>query len=146
MAALPDWPVFAINTPVRSVTSWASNMGATCGANVMACVAYAYVVGHTAAIPTPCSSRADGNPGSTSPTLRSGIKWVATNKCLRQQMLAHVINLHVPKEVRRFMRKTSRGHPCKMPPQLAQAAGEPEGSLQLLVHGRKSTQCAAVHA
>ena len=43
--ALPECPVSAIHPAVRSVTAWASIIGAAAGAKVIAFVASAYTVG-----------------------------------------------------------------------------------------------------
>ena len=79
LAALPNCPVSAIHTAVRSVTAWAASaIGAAAGARVMAYMSSAYPVGHTAAIPAPWGSSADGIPGKGGPTLRGRRRRVAT--------------------------------------------------------------------
>ena len=70
LAALPDWPVSAMETLVWSLTAWASTIGAVSGARAMAYVLSAYPVGHTAATPSPCGCTADGIPTKGGPTQR----------------------------------------------------------------------------
>ena len=60
---LPVWPVSAMHTALRSVTAWASAIGAAAGDRVMACVSSAYPVGHAATTSSPCGSKANGIPG-----------------------------------------------------------------------------------
>ena len=110
LAMLPDCPVSAIHTAVRSVTAWASAIAAAARAKVMACVSSAYPVGHTAAIPAPWGSSADGIPSKGGLTLRGGSRRVATTTCW------HISSISIfQMDVGRLMRTTLRGHHCRMP-------------------------------
>ena len=107
LAVLPECQALAVHTAVRSVTAWASAIGTDAGARVKACVSSTYPHGR--------QPGALGFPRRRHPQQR----W--PDVAPRQPVGGDHHPLRISSisifqmGVRRLMRATLRGHPCRMP-------------------------------